>query len=370
MFSRKVLDLDCPGAVATLTEAIARTVRRDLHRRGVVIAMSGGIDSSVVAALCARALGPEQVVGLCLPEYDSAPESATLARLMARQLGIRLETFDIGPSLEMLGCYRYRDEAIRAVIPEFGPGWICKLVIPPITERPRYTVFNIVAQSPDGEVRRSRLPLQAYLQVIAATNMKQRTRKLIEYFHAERQNYAVVGTPNRLEYDQGFFVKYGDGAADLKPIAHLYKTQVYALAIELGVPTEIQERPPTTDTYSMAQTQEEFYFALPYDKMDLCLWAHNHQIPAAEVGPVVDLSARQVEQIFRDIDAKRRATRFLHQAPILVEAVPEVGSRPAADLGCPTDSCSGPESVSGRQGRSPSREQVDGQEIVTKVGDS
>jgi NAD+ synthase len=182
-----------------------------------------------------------------------------------------------------------------------------------------------VVQNPEGETLRSRLPPDAYLQLVAATNMKQRVRKLTEYFHAERLNYAVAGTPNRLEYDQGFFVKYGDGAADLKPIAHLYKTQVYALAAELGIPGEIRSRPPTTDTYSMPQTQEEFYFALPYDKMDLCLWAYNHQVPAEEVAAVVELEVEQARWVFKDIESKRRTTRFLHMGPVLVEDVPEVG---------------------------------------------
>ena len=159
-----------------------------------------------------------------------------------------------------------------------------------------------------------RLPPAAYLQLVAATNFKQRMRKMIEYYHADRLNYAVAGTPNRLEYDQGFFVKQGDGAADVKPIAHLYKTQVYALAEYLGVPEEIRRRPPTTDTFSLPQTQEEFYFALPYDQMDLCLYAQNHGVAADEVAPRVGLTAEQVERVFRDIEAKRRATRYLHTA--------------------------------------------------------
>ncbi len=145
----------------------------------------------------------------------------------------------------------------------------------------------------------------------------------MEYYHADRLGFAVAGTPNRLEYDQGFFVKQGDGAADIKPIAHLYKTQVYALAEHLGVPKEITSRPPTTDTYSLAQTQEEFYFALDYRRMDLCLYAFNHGVPPIEAARVVDLSVAQVDRIYRDIEAKRRATRYLHLAPLLVEPVNE-----------------------------------------------
>jgi len=162
------------------------------------------------------------------------------------------------------------------------------------------------------------------MQIVAATNYKQRVRKMTEYYHADRLNYAVAGTPNRLEYDQGFFVKQGDGSADFKPIAHLYKTQVYQLAEYLGVPEEIRRRPPTTDTFSMPQTQEEFYFALPYDRMDLCLFAVINGVSAEEAAPAVNLTPAQVERVFKDIDAKRRATRYLHMRPLLVAPVPEV----------------------------------------------
>jgi NAD+ synthase len=182
----------------------------------------------------------------------------------------------------------------------------------------------MVVENPQGERMEKRLPVAAYLQIVAATNFKQRIRKTLEFFHADRLNYAVVGTPNRLEYDQGFFVKNGDGAADIKPIAHLYKSQVYMMAREIGVPAAVSERPPTTDTYSLSQGQDEFYFALPYDKMDLCLYGKNHGVPPAEVAAAVALSADQVERVYRDIDQKRRTTRYLHLRPLLVDEVVEL----------------------------------------------
>ncbi|MEY2953943.1 MAG: hypothetical protein RLZZ401_2030, partial [Pseudomonadota bacterium] len=227
-------------------------------------------------------------------------------------------------ALEGLGCYRRQDEAIRTVVPDYGPDWKCKLVLPSILESERLNITRLTVRDPAGVMSTVRLPTSAYLQMVAATNFKQRVRKMTEYYHADRLNYAVAGTPNRLEYDQGFFVKQGDGAADFKPIAHLYKTQVYQLAEYLGVPEEIRRRPPTTDTFSLPQTQEEFYFALPYDRMDLCLYAFNHQVPADAVAPVVGITVSQVERVFKDIEAKRRATRYLHARPLLVDAVPEV----------------------------------------------
>jgi NAD+ synthase len=148
----------------------------------------------------------------------------------------------------------------------------------------------------------------------------------MEYSHADRLRYAVVGTPNRLEYDQGFFVKNGDGAADLKPIAHLYKSQVYALAGDLGLPEEIRNARPTTDTYSMEQGQDEFFFALPYDQMDIVLFGLNHGMPTARVAGETGLTVQQVERVYRDIRTKRQTTNPLHMKPVLMEPVPEIGS--------------------------------------------
>jgi len=202
-------------------------------------------------------------------------------------------------------------------VPEYGDGWRCKLTLRSLLEGDRLNITSLTVADPKGNQRTVRMPPAAYLQMVAATNFKQRTRKTMEYYHADRLHYAVAGTPNLLEYDQAFFVKQGDGAADFKPIAHLYKTQVYALAEYLGVPEEIRARPPTSDTFSLAQSQEEFYFALPYQEMDLCLWAYNHRTPPAEAASVLGLTVAQVERVYRDIEAKRRVGRYLHQAPLL-----------------------------------------------------
>jgi NAD+ synthase len=249
---------------------------------------------------------------LSLPERDSSSDGVRLAQLLAQRLGIRLVVEDISGSLAALGCYDRQVEAIRMVFPEYGAEWRCKLVMPSLLGGDRLNVAQLVVADADGNERRSRMSAAAYLQLVAATNFKQRTRMMMAYYHADRLHFAVAGTQNLLEDDQGFFVKQGDGAADFKPIAHLYKTQVYALAEHLGVPPEICARQPTTDTFSLAQTQEEFYFGLPYRELDLCLWAVEHSVPASEVGPAIGLSEDQVERVFRDIEAKRRATRYLH----------------------------------------------------------
>jgi NAD+ synthase len=264
------------------------------------------------------------VLAVFMPERDSSGDSLRLGKMLAENLAIPTVTENIAPILDGAGCYRRQLEAIRMVFPEYGEGWKNKITIPSILSADRLNVSRLEVETPAGERKSERMPLTAYLQLVAATNFKQRTRKMMEYYHADRLNYAVCGTPNRLEYDQGFFVKGGDGSADFKPIAHLYKTQVYELARALGVPEEIRMRPPTTDTFSLAQTQEEFYFALPYEKMDLCLYGHNHQVPPSEVAPVVDLTPEQVERVYRDIESKRRGTLPLHMQPLLVQPVKEI----------------------------------------------
>jgi NAD+ synthase len=317
-FSRDVMRIDVARATDEIAEAVRAQVLGTLKRRGAVVGLSGGIDSTVTAALCVRALGRDRVVGLFMPERDSSDDALRLGTLLAEQLGITSVKEEVGPALEGLGCYARQLEAIRMVFPEYGEGWRCKLTLPSILASDRLNFTSLTVEDPQGRQRSARMPPAAYLQMVAATNFKQRTRKMMEYYHADRLHYAVAGTPNLLEYDQGFFVKQGDGAADFKPIAHLYKTQVYALAEHLGVPEEIRRRPPTTDTFSLAQSQEEFYFALPHADMDLCLWAHDHAVPAAEVAPVVGLSAAQVERVYRDLEAKRRVSVYLHHVPLLV----------------------------------------------------
>jgi NAD+ synthase len=319
-----VLVLDPEAAVEEIVSGLKEIVGRRLRKRGAVLGLSGGIDSSVCAALCARAFGVERVLGVLMPEADSADDTVDLSRVAADAFGIETVLEEITPILEAAGCYSRRDEAIRSVIPEYGDGWRAKIVLPSLLGSDRFRVFSVVAESPDGERHEARLTANAYRTVVAATNFKQRTRKMLEYHHADRLDYAVVGTPNRLEYDQGFFVKQGDGAADVKPIAHLYTTQVYALAEHLGVPEEIRSRPPTTDTYSLPQSQEEFYFSVPWDKMDLCLYGRTNGLPPEAVADAVGLSAEDVARVYGDIDAKRRVAEALHLAPRLVVDDPEL----------------------------------------------
>lgn len=316
-----VLKLDAEVEVREIAARFQEIVTRTLRRRGAVVAVSGGIDSSLCLALAVKALGKQRVVALSLPERESSGRSRDLAALLTDHLEVPLITQDLTAALEGLGTYEARDQAIREVFPAYGPGWKNKIVIAGGIAT-GMNFFKLVVQDPAGQTHEQRLPLRPYLQIVAAQNNKQRLRKTMDYYHADRLNYAVVGTPNRLEYDQGFFVKNGDGSADVKPIAHLYKTQVYALARHLGLPPEICGVTPTTDTYSLPQGQDEFYFALPYAQMDLALWALNHDVPAGELATAIGITAEQAALVYKDIQQKRVTTAPLHARPQLVKPVP------------------------------------------------
>jgi NAD+ synthase len=290
-----------------------------------VVAVSGGIDSACVLGLAVRALGPRRVHALLLPERDSSSESARLGRALCEKLDVAYELIDIAPILEAAGCYELRNRAVRAVFPSFTPDMPWKIVMHgDRLGSETLNLFYVLVRDAEGEEHRVRLTPRAYLDIVAATNLKQRTRKMLEYTWGDRLVFAVAGTPNRLEYDQGFFVKLGDGSADVKPIASLYKTQTYELARHLGVIEEILRREPTTDTYSLEQSQEDFYFSVHYSKLDLILWGKNHGTPAGDVARALDVTEDQVRRVYEDIDQKRRSTAYLHAPPLLLEPVSEL----------------------------------------------
>ena len=307
--------LDFEFEADRICDFIRSAVKDKLSRRGLVVAMSGGIDSSVSAALAVKALGAERIYGLLLPERDSSSASGELGRALAQHLGIRFAVHELSPTLEAIGCYESQDQVLRRALPGFGPDWKFKLVLQNAMGG-RIGITRVVADDPQGRRHESRLSAADYLQLVAATNYKQRVRKTIEYYHADRLNYAVTGTPNRLEYELGFFVKNGDGAADIKPIAHLYKSEVYGMARYLGLPAAITTTTPTTDTFSLPQGQDEFYFGLPFEQMDVALWMVNSGRPTEEIaahfGSTVDIAS----EIVASIASKKRAADYLHAGPM------------------------------------------------------
>ena len=318
-FSKNILHIDNIESVCNkIIEKLRYDVSKKLQRRGGVIGISGGIDSSVCMALSAKAFGPKNVTAIMLPEQDSSDDSRLLAEKLAAKFGVK-DTLveDITKALDGFGCYRRRDEAISRVITNFNPEVDkAKIEIKQDVASNLPPAFSVTVIKPNGEVISKLLPVKEYLQIVASTNFKQRSRMSMLYYHAERLHYAVIGTPNKHEVEQGFFVKYGDGGADVMPIGHLYKTQVYQIASHLGVPQEIIDRTPTTDTYTAEQTQEDFFYQMPFESMDLIWYGWENGYPAAEVGAIMNRSMQEIENIYKNFERKRKTTEYLRMRPI------------------------------------------------------
>lgn len=318
-FHRDILKIkDIEGLVDKITAKLHEDVTTRHKRYGAVIGLSGGIDSSVSMALAAKAFGPEKLFGVMMPEKDSSPDSEELARELAEKFGVEVSKEVITGALDGFGCYKRRDQAVKEVIPEYDPT-VHKMKIgikhegkgsklPPL--------FHLTVVNPDGSEIVKRLPSLQMRTIIAASNFKQRARMSLLYYHAEQLHYAVIGTPNRHEVEQGFFVKYGDGGGDVFPIGKLYKTQVYQVAEYLGVPQGIIDRTPTTDTYSAEQTQEEFFYEFPHEIMDLLWYAYENKCDAAEVGNVMGMTAEEIERNYRNFERRSITTDYLRTPPI------------------------------------------------------
>jgi NAD+ synthase len=318
-FSKDILVFkDIESIIDTICNNLKSDVQKVLKRKGGIIGISGGIDSSVTLALAVRALGADNIKGLMLPERDSSPDSLALAKNLAEKFGVQYEIEEISGALDGLNCYKRRDEAVAKVFPEYDPkSYTFKIGITPNPLNPNLpAIFNATIIDSEGGQKSKILPIAEYLQIMAASNFKQRTRMSMLYYYAEKMHYAVIGTPNKHEVEQGFFVKHGDGAADVMPIAHLYKTQVYQIAHYLKVPQEIIDRTPTTDTYSAEQTQEEFFFQLPFHQMDLLWHAFENNYSANEVGGVMEMSEKEVQGIFNSFARKIKTTEYLRMSPI------------------------------------------------------
>jgi len=317
-FSKDILKI---RDIEALTNHLGKLLKEEIFfrykRRGGVVGISGGIDSSVTMALAAKVLGPERVFGVMMPEKDSSPDSENLAEKLARKFGVEAVVENIRPALEGFKCYERRDEAIKRVFPEFNP----------LTDKSKIginktgldqklpPVFHLTVIDKAGVQQSKIIPVKEYLQIVAASNFKQRCRMSMVYYYAEKMHYVVLGTANKHEIDQGFFVKFGDGGSDMYPLANLYKTQVYQLAAHLGVTREIMERTPTTDTYSAEQTQEEFFYQMPFEIMDLMWYGFENGYSTAEVAEVMEKTSDEVQIIFENFARKIKTTEYLRANP-------------------------------------------------------
>ncbi|MBL1156111.1 MAG: NAD(+) synthase, partial [Ignavibacteriae bacterium] len=306
-FTKDSINIEPAKEFEKISSKLKEDVIKKLKKRGAVVGISGGIDSSVVLAICARTFGSDRVLGVMMPENDSNPDSLNLAKKLSAKFNTKYVVENMTDALAGFGCYKRRDDAIKDVFPEYNNSYKAKITLPSnLLEKESLNVFQLTIIAPDGKTKSERLPLKEYLQIVAASNFKQRSRMSMLYYHAESRNYAVIGTGNKNEHEQGFFVKYGDGGADIKPIAHLFKTQVFQLADYLEVPEEIRKRTPTTDTYSAEQTQEEFFFRVPFGILDRIWFGWEQGIPSKKIAEVLELTEENVDSIIRDTQRKIR----------------------------------------------------------------
>lgn len=318
-FSKDIILLDnVEFVVNEIVQKLQKDIFHTLKRFGVVVGLSGGIDSSVCLALAVKAFGPEKVFGIMMPEKDSSPDSEILAQKLAKKFGIKIIREDITSALAGYGCYQRRDEAVKRIFSEYDPEtYKMKIGLRETTLFSNLpSVFHLIIIDKDGTQHDKLLPVKEYLQIVAASNFKQRTRMSMLYYHAEALHYAVIGTPNKHEQEQGFFVKHGDGAADVMPIVNLYKTQVYQLAEYLDIPREIVERTPTSDTYSAEQTQQEFFYQMPFKQMDIYWYGFENGYSPGKVADVMGETTEHVSALFRNFERKRKTTAYLRMTPI------------------------------------------------------
>jgi NAD+ synthase len=316
-FHRHILDINPAAEAERIINQLRADIFTTLRKKGGVLGVSGGVDSAVVLALAVEALGADRLVTLLLPERESSPDSARLAREVCRQFAVQPFVEDVTGALLGYGAYQRRDEAIRTVFPEYDSTYRSKITLPgQLLDKDTLNVFRLTIISPEGEEKSKRLRPAALRQIVAATNFKQRSRAAMLYYHAELHDYAVIGTPQKNEHDQGFFVKYGDGAMDVKPIGHLFKTQVYQLAEYLNISAEIRTRPPTSDTYSAASTQEEFFFRLDFATLDLIWHGREQGYTPEEVAAAMELQPEQVRRVYADLQRKQQTTAYLRTQPL------------------------------------------------------
>ena len=311
------LDLDPEAEAEFICDFIRTQVFSAYKRKGVVVGLSGGVDSALVACLCVRSLGSDKVLGLVLPEKESSPVSAPYALEQAESLGIVAEQVEITPLLTAFGVYERRNSVISSVCPSFDPETdTTKISLPQdLLEFDSLNFFSLTVEKPDGETMSHRLRPEQLREITSAQNIKQRVRMIQLYYHAEKLHYVVGGTTNRTEMEQGFFVKHGDGGVDIEPIAHLYKTQVYQLAEHMGVTENILGRKPSPDTWTGGVSDEEFFFRMPFSKLDLLLQAWNDGLPVDDVCQALGLSEDQVTRAFRDFESKKNTSWHLRKLP-------------------------------------------------------
>jgi len=319
-FSLDVLKINPEQELEKLSQFIKEQIKVVFRRKGIVVGLSGGIDSACIAAVAVNAIGKERVVGLVLPETESNPISSEYAMKHAKALGIEHRQIDITPTVDSVVHYKWRDEFMQNLVPEYQPGYKYNITLPTdLLERDSFSFYNLQVQMPDGEIKKKRLNVDEFRTITSFANIKIRARMLHLYAEAERRNLIVAGTTNRTEFILGDFCKYGDGGTDIEPFTHLYKNQIYQISDYLKVTPEIIKRAPSPDTFSLPVSDQEFFFRISFDKLDHLIYAWEHEIPEGEAAKVLDLSEEAIKRAYKDFASKYRATAHLREVAYTLE---------------------------------------------------
>jgi len=315
-FNLDVLRIDPAQELQRLSQFLVEQVSGIFRRKGIVVGLSGGVDSACIAAIAVHALGKEKVVGLVLPETESNPISSEYATKHAQSLGIEHRQVAITGTVDSVVPYSARDAFIRKLVPEYQPGYKYNITLPTdLLEREALSFYRLQVQMPDDEIKRKRLSPEGFRTITSFANIKIRSRMLHLYAEAERRNLVVAGTTNRTEFLLGDFCKYGDGGTDIEPLSHLYKNQIYQLARHLEIIPEIIDRQPSPDTFSLPVSDQEFFFRIPFEKLDHLLYAWEREIPEDETAGVLNLPPEAVQRAYKDFASKHRATAHLRAMP-------------------------------------------------------
>lgn len=301
---------------ANLPAFMKETVNNQFKKDGIVIGVSGGVDSALIATLAVEALGTSHVYGLILPEKESNPSSRELALQLCKKLKIPFGEVPITPMVEAFGIYAQKESLFRELFPQYDPAvHTTNLFLPPGISGSLLALPSIRLSTKKESIGTKRLSAQQYLKLISLQNVKQRTRMIALYMQAEKMNYVVSGTTNKSELLCGYFVKFGDGGVDIEPIANMYKLQVYKLSELLKIDKKIISRAPSPDTWSHYTSDEDFYLRMPYDILDQLLYAEEHNLPPEIVRKCTGLTSDQMNSALKHIHSMKNASRMLQLAP-------------------------------------------------------
>ena len=297
-----------------IIEFIKNEVFEIYQKKGVVIGLSGGIDSAITAALCTKSIGSEKILGLILPEKESDVNSKNLALQIAEKYNIDTETIDITNILESFGVYENKEKIVKEKFPNYNEKCKYRVVVPSKSENNIGMPFLEILDD-ENIVHKLKISSFDFLNLTAATSIKHRVRMTMLYNYAEKNNFTVVGTTNKTEYLQGYFVKYGDGGSDIEPLVHLYKTQIYQIANFLKLPEEIINQDASPDVWSFKTSDEEFFYAVPYNIVDLILYGREKNLSINEIAKFLNLESEKIEKLIQFQNQKQNKSQTMREKP-------------------------------------------------------